>query len=181
MEAILYSFYTLFSNSPVRARSALSRKLFSLWMAWAKIFCTILVLLLSAPEQHQGADQRVYERNSIRSGLKFLAESKVTQFWEDEVRWSMYMGMFSYHDSYPLFGWVHEWVLLGAYYFGADQKWMSYWKGYKFTRAGWELDGSLCTTCGSCHLAHALRDLPMLPVCSSVMIGEYPVQTRLVN
>ena len=30
-------------------------------------------------------------------------------------------------------------------------------------------------------ILHTLRDLRMLPVCSNVMIGEYPVWTRLVN
>ena len=30
-------------------------------------------------------------------------------------------------------------------------------------------------------ILHMLRDLHTLPVCSSVMIGEYPVRTRLVN
>ena len=43
--------YTLFSNSLVQTRPALSRKILSLLMARAKIVRAILVLLLSAPEQ----------------------------------------------------------------------------------------------------------------------------------
>ena len=57
------SISTLFSNSLVWTRSALSRKILSLWMERAKIVCIILVLLLSAPEQRQ---------NRSRSGPKSL-------------------------------------------------------------------------------------------------------------
>ena len=49
---------TLFSNSLVWARPALSRKILSSWMARAKIARAILVLLLSAPEQRQARTRR---------------------------------------------------------------------------------------------------------------------------
>ena len=67
-----------------------------------------------------GADQGVYNKAAPSSGLKFLVRSKVTQFplsvaealhCNSSVRkmTSMYMGVFSYYDSYSLFGRVHEW------------------------------------------------------------------------
>ena len=46
----------------------------------------------------------------------------------------------------------------------------------KVTRSGRELDGRLCYNVEAANL----RKLRMLHVCSSVMIGECPVRTRLV-
>ena len=69
---------TLFSNSLVRARPALSRKNLSLWMARAKIAHTWPALFWCCFYQHQssarpapGADQRVSERSSTKFRPKF--------------------------------------------------------------------------------------------------------------
>ena len=70
--------YTLFSNSLVRARPALSRKILSLWMARAKIARAWPALFWCCFYQHQssarpapGADQRVSERSSTKFRPKF--------------------------------------------------------------------------------------------------------------
>ena len=70
--------YTLFSNSLVRARPALSRKILSSWMAWAKIARAWPALFWCCFYQHQssarpapGADQRVSERSSTKLRPKF--------------------------------------------------------------------------------------------------------------
>ena len=69
---------TLFSNSLVRARPALSRKILSLWMARAKIARAWPALFWCCFYQHQssarpapGADQRVSERSSTKFRPKF--------------------------------------------------------------------------------------------------------------
>ena len=70
--------YTLFNNSLVRARPALSRKILSLWMARAKIARAWPALFWCCFYQHQssarpapGADQRVSERSSTKFRPKF--------------------------------------------------------------------------------------------------------------
>ena len=70
--------YTLFSNSLVRARPALSRKILSSWMARAKIARAWPALFWCCFYQHQssarpapGADQRVSERSSTKFRPKF--------------------------------------------------------------------------------------------------------------
>ena len=107
---------TLFSNSLVRTRSTLSHKILSLWMVRAKIVCKLFWCCFyqhqSSARTASGADRRVYEWSSTSSRLKFLARSKVTQFHSVRKMTSMYMGVFSYHDSYPLFGLAHEWVII---------------------------------------------------------------------
>ena len=69
---------TLFSNSLVRARPALSRKILSLWMARAKIARAWPALFWCCFYQHQssarpapGAEQRVSERSSTKFRPKF--------------------------------------------------------------------------------------------------------------
>ena len=75
---IAYISYTLFSNSLVRARPALSRKILSSWMARAKIARAWPALFWCCFYQHQssarpapGADQRVSERSSTKLRPKF--------------------------------------------------------------------------------------------------------------
>ena len=75
---------TLFSNSLVRARPALSRKILSSWMARANIARAWPALFWCCFYQHQssarpapGADQRVSERSSTKLRPKFRLHSQM--------------------------------------------------------------------------------------------------------
>ena len=76
--------HILFSNSLVRARPALSRKILSSWMARAKIACAWPALFWCCFYQHQssarpapGADQRVSERSSTKLRPKFRLHGRM--------------------------------------------------------------------------------------------------------
>ena len=95
------SYMPPFKNSPVRTRSALSRKILSLWMSRAKIVCTFLVLLIISTRRIK----QFMNDFSPGLGLKFLNRSKVTGFpahsqsFPLQEHHSVCMGMFSYHDE----------------------------------------------------------------------------------
>ena len=117
--------YTLFSNSLVRTRPALSRKILSLWMALASYFGAAFISTRPAP----GPDQRVYERSSTWLRPKFLCTVKGHTIpgphrrrgargrsgpkpLNSMGRSTRVYGVFSYHGSYPLCGRVREWVIV---------------------------------------------------------------------
>ena len=68
----MYVSYILFSNSLVRTRPALSRKIFSLWMAQAKLARPIFISTRAAPGPHQARTKGFLNEAAPSSGLNSL-------------------------------------------------------------------------------------------------------------